>query len=374
MIRLCFLIRSLDRGGAERQLTELIKGLDRSRFAVTVATFYDGGALRPEIESTEGVQVLSLHKKGRWDALPSLWRLAQIIRQVKPQIVHGYLAVANELALMGRLAGAKVVWGLRASNVDFSRYDWFSAWSFRIAAWLSRFTDLIVVNSHAGKRHHVAQGYCGTRMLVIHNGFDTARFHPDDEAGRRMRRAWGIGAHERLIGLVGRLDPMKDHPTFLRAAVLLARARQDVRFVCVGDGPVSYRRELQALATELGLGERLVWAGALSDMRAVYNALDIATSSSSFGEGFSNVTGEAMACGVPCVVTDVGDSATIVGNSGQIVPPGAPPALLAAWERLLDLPIEDRAALGRAARERIVDEYSLQQLVCKTEAALTTLL
>ena len=120
MIRLLFLIRSLERGGAEVQLAHLVKGLDKTRFAVTVATFYDGGTLRPEIEGIAGVKAVSLHKKGRWDLLPFLWRLHCMLRQEKPQIVHGYMGVANELALIGgNTVAARVVWRLRASNMDF---------------------------------------------------------------------------------------------------------------------------------------------------------------------------------------------------------------------------------------------------------------
>jgi len=373
MIRLLFLIGSLDRGGSERQLTLLVKGLYRTRFAVTVVTLYDGGALRAETEGLEGVRVLSLGKRGHRDVLPPLWRFAQILRRVRPQIVHGYIDGPNVQALLlGKPAGASIVWGLRASNVDFSLYPRRSAWIFRLAAWLSRFADLIVLNSRAGERHYVAQGYCGKRMLVIPNGFDTERFRPDHEAGRRLRKSWGIEADERLVGLVARLDPIKDHPTFLQAAALLSAARPDVRFVCVGDGPPPYLRELRALAEALGLENRLVWAGGLDDMCAVQNALDIATSSSS-SEAFSNAIGEAMACGVPCVVTDVGDSAALVGNTGQVVPPGNPGALRGGWTRLLELPSEDRIALGQAARARITGEYGVRQLVRRTEEALAGL-
>lgn len=186
MTRIFFLIRALDHGGAERQLIELAKGLDKTRFAVTLATFYDGGALRPEIEGIEGVTVLSLRKKGRWDVMPFLWRLARTVYAAQPQIVHGYMSVANELGILaGMIAGARVVCGLRVSDLDLSRYDWAAAWGFRAGALFSRFADLVVANSRAGER---------------------------------MRRTWGIAEDEFLIGLVGRLDPMKDHPTFLRDA------------------------------------------------------------------------------------------------------------------------------------------------------------
>ena len=134
-----------------------------------------------------------------------------------------------------------------------------------------------------------------------------------------MRLEWGIAECEKLIGQVGRLDPMKDHSTFLKAAALLAHERKDVRFVCVGEGPTGYRDELYSLAKTLGLASRLIWAGSRRDMPAVYNAFDVAVSSSRWGEGLPNVIAEAMACGVPCVVTDVGDSAFVVDKLGVVV-------------------------------------------------------
>jgi glycosyltransferase involved in cell wall biosynthesis len=373
--RVLFLVGALDRGGAQRQLILLVTGLDRTRFAPSVVTIYDGGVLRAEMASVDNVRVHSLRKAGRWDVLPPLWRLWQIVRNERPAIVHGYMGMANLLALVfGKLAGARTVWGIRASDVDFSFYDRFSAGVFKVSRWLSRFPDLIIVNSHTGLRHHIAHGYRGSRMHVIPNGFDTLRFLPDPEARRRMRSAWGIAEHEPLLGVVARLDPMKDHPTFLHAAAQLAQERPDVRFVCVGDGQTQYRKELQDLANALGLRQRLVWAGEIDDPSAVQNALDIATSSSAFGEGSSNAIGEAMACGVPCVVTAVGDSAILVGATGLIIPPGTPDALVNAWKHLLALSPAERAALGQAARKRIISEYSAERLIQRTETALAGLL
>jgi glycosyltransferase involved in cell wall biosynthesis len=207
-------------------------------------------------------------------------------------------------------------------------------------------------------------------MVVIANGFDTTRFYPDPGAGHRLRQKWGVAEDHYLIGLVARLDPIKCHPDFVRAAAMLARERDDVHFVCVGSGSPAYRDELQTLALNLGVGDRIIWTGELSGMREAYSALDIATSSSS-SEGFSNTIGEAMACGVPCVVTDVGDSAILVGHTGFVVAPGKPAELAAAWRRLLEMPGADRAALSAAARDRITSEFSVEKLVLRTEAALT---
>ena len=377
MIRLLFLIRSLGAGGAERQLVELVKGLDKSRFAVTVATFYGGGAFRGELDGLRNVRVVSLEKKGRWDVLPFVARLWRVARRTRPHVILSSMGISNELGLVvGRAAGAKVVWSLRTSDIDFSHYGWMSRWSFRVGALLSRFPDLIIANSHSGKEYHIARGYYGKRMIVISNGIDTDTFRPDAEAGMRVRREWGIGEEERVIGIVGRLVPVKDHSTFLRAAALLVGEQCAARFVCVGGGAGEYQTALRSLASDLGLDGKVVWAGARSDMPAVYNALDVACSSS-IGEGLPNVVAEAMATGVPCIVTDVGDSARLVGQSGvvqMVVPKGNPEAIAAAWIGLLNLSPDERAALGRQARERILSEYSVAQLVRRTEAALLGLL
>ena len=371
MIRLFFLIRSLGNGGAERQLVALARGLDKRRFAVTVAAFYDGGELRSQLEDLQGVRVLSLGKKGRWDVVSFLLRLWREARRARPDIVHGYMGVANELALLvGRLAGGKVVWGLRASYRDFSHYDWVSRLSFRVGATLSRFADLIIVNSWAGLRHHASRGYAPGRMIVIPNGIDTERFRPDLEAGRAMRAAWGVPAGAPLVGLVGRLDPVKDHPTFLKAAVEVVRQASEVRFVCIGGGPARYRETLEVLSRELDLSNHLIWVGDQSDMRAAFNALDLLVLSS-HGEGFPNVVGEAMACGVPCVVTDVGDAGRIVGDTGLVVPPREPGAL--AQGIIASLRRTDRNEQERRARSRIEAEFPVHRLVAATEAELTRL-
>jgi glycosyltransferase involved in cell wall biosynthesis len=370
-VRLLFLIRSLDHGGAQRQLVTLVNGLDKNRFTVSVITFYDGGALRPEIEAIPGVQVFSLKKRGRWDWLRCVCRFDRAIRTLQPHIVHGYMGAANELALLAKSrTGARIVWGLRSSHTDFSRYDWAYRWSYRFGAWVSRFADLIIVNSYAGKADNIAEGYARQRMLVIQNGIDIQRFRPDTASRYRTRREWNLADNESLVGLVARLDPMKDHSTFLRAAQLLCQPQNRVRFVCIGTGPEAYQRELQVLAESLGLRNRLRWIAAYDNMAAAYNAMDLAVSSSNCGEGFSNAIGEAMACGTPCVVTDIGDSAKIVGDAEQVVRPGDPLAFATACQRILSLSAGPRAKLSRASRERIGRHFSRRQLIDKTESTL----
>jgi glycosyltransferase involved in cell wall biosynthesis len=369
-IRLFFLIRSLGYGGAQRQLINLVCLLDKSRFQITVASFYDGGGLRAELAQVPGVRVISLGKRGRWDVLPFGWRLLAALREARPQVIHGYLSGANELVLLaGRLVGARVVWGLRNAMREGGTDDWLAHGVFRCGAWLSHFADLIIANSYAGRAFHIRQRYAGSRIEVVHNGIDVGRFQRSPAAGAALRRAWGVPDDAPLIGMVGRLAPEKDHPSFLRAAALLSAHRPELRYVCVGTGDASYTHALHSLAEAYGLHDRLIWVGAYADMPAVYSALDLYVSSSQ-SEGFANVLGEAMACGLPCVATNVGDSALVVGDPGRVVPVGDARALAVTVARVLDLPPAARQAIGRQSRERIEAEFSVPHLIQRTEMLL----
>lgn len=370
MVHVLFVIRSLNIGGAEQQLIELVRHIDRSRFFISVATFYDGGALRPEIEGLEGVQVFSLGKRSRWDLLVLMRQLQKLIHQLKPDVIHSYLDTANVVCLLiGKLCRVPVVWGIRSSFVDFSDYCWTDAFVYRLGAWLSPLAAGIIVNSEAGKKYHASKGYHIQKMYVVPNGIDTRVYYPDREAGLRVRCEWGVSADDQLVGMIARLDVIKDYPTYLRAISQLARNGSRARFVCVGDGDAQYRRQLIDLAEELGISERLLWVGARRDMPAVYNALDLLVLSS-YGEGFSNVIAEAMACGVPCVVTDVGDSALIVGNTGQVVPVRNPQAMAEAVQSLLAVSPEKRGVLKEAARQRIQTEFNSALMAQRTESIL----
>lgn len=371
MIKIAFLIRSLDYGGSERQLVTLVKALDQKIFDITVFCFYPGGSFEKDLENC-GVKIISLEKQGRWDLFNFTLRFGRHLKNIQPDVIHGYLSDPNCLIIFLKplFPSIRMVWGVRASNLDSLGNNWLSRLTYSLEYLLSHFADLIIVNSHAGRAYHAAHGYPMDKMIVIPNGIDINRFKPDLAARARVRAEWGITENTILIGLVARLDPLKDHPTFLKAAALLAQQQQDVRFVCVGGGSESYVQELYQLAHELGISEKVIWAGGRADVPAVQNALDIATCSS-YTEGFPNVIGEAMACSVPCVVTDVGDSTWIVGNTGIVVPPQNPEALAAGWMSCLQ---KDRSKLGVKARSRIVEKFSVQQLVEQTQEAIESLL
>lgn len=374
-MRLVLLIRSLDIGGAERQLVTLAKGLNRKAFDVAVVCLYSGGELGQELRDA-GVPVISLEKKGRWDIPLFFWRLLKELRSLQPDILHSYLMVQNLIAVLVKpaLPKTRIVWGVRASDMDARQFnDWLTGLSRRLEALLSRFANLIIFNSYAGKDYHLSLGFAASRTAVISNGIDTERFSPDKKSGSRVRALWQVPEGSFLVGVVGRLDPMKDHPTFLRAAEIFAQARPDARFICIGGGPEAYMGELRMLARALGLAEKVIWPGFIfHEMPAAYNALDICCSSS-YSEGTPNVVAEAMACGVPCVVTDVGDSRQIVGETGIVVPPKNPEALAAGWAQMARRIVED-PQLCDSVRERIKSRLSLPALVQNTSEVLLGLL
>lgn len=362
------LIRSLDYGGAERQLIELAKGLHARGHSILVAVSYDLGPWGAELRAA-GISVAVLAKRGRWDVLAYLWRLARLVRRVRPQILYAFLVEPSIQAavLKPLIPGTRIVWGIRASNMHVRQYGWFPSVTFRLSRYLARCADLIIANSQAGAQYHRAQGYSARKITVVPNGIDLVRFRPDSDARRRARTAWGIPESGTVIGTVGRLDPMKDHWTLLEAAVHVIDKDPDTFFVCVGDGPEAYRSKLEARASSLRVSDRVIWVRAQEDMTAVYNAFDVCCLSSAFGEGFSNALGEAMACGVPCVATDVGDAASIIDWCGVIVPPGNPTQLAEGILQILATASADRK---HACRKRIEGQFSVELMVHRTERVL----
>ncbi|WP_257307409.1 DUF2334 domain-containing protein [Geothrix campi] len=370
-----FLINSLAAGGAERQLSQLVRVMDRDRFNLHVAVFYDPGyrnegALWPEVAATPGVSLHSLHKRqgvlGYLGALPRLFALAW---RIKPDILHGYLQGNLVVLLMGLLLRKPIVWGIRRTSSDYSKLDRLSRILLKVEVWLSRFVDLIIFNSEAGYRNYRAMGMRAPCMQVIPNGFDVARFSPDPDQGAAQRKAWGVSEEAQLIGLVGRLDPVKDHPTFLRMAARLLQEWPAAWFICLGNGDPAYLESLQNLARTLGIAERVLWPGVSQEMTSAYNALSILVLSST-DEGFPNVLGEAMACGIPCVTTPVGDAAPLVGETGRVCAIGDDGALASAVSDLLRLAPAARATQAAACRTRIETLFSAAALARNTEAAL----
>jgi len=362
------------RGGAERQLIYLIKNLNKYKFRVGVLLFYDEGPLLSDLYALNDVEIFILQKKSRWDIFGFVARLIKTTRSFNADVVYGFLDVPNIFAfLAGKMSGANVVFGVRSSNMDFKRYGLELVFVYWLEILLSHFTDRLIVNSHAGFEYHARKGISPEKMEIVPNGFDGHYYQKSIGKAMVLRKKWGISESYILIGLVGRIDPMKGHETFLQMADILQSEFSQLRFVCVGEGERNYWQALISLANDMGLGKIHVWAGTQTDMPAVYNAIDILVSSSLYGEGFSNVIGEAMLCEVPCVVTDVGDSALIVADNGRVVAPNDPFELADAVSEIIRMPEVERFELGKQARQRIVNEFKIEDMVAATERVLEKL-
>lgn len=377
--RLLFLIHSLSAGGAERQLCELAGHLDRSRYEIHVVVFYEpgrgnAGELWPEMASLPGVELHCLHKRrGPLGYVTALPRTLRLMFRLRPHIMHGYSDGNLPALLLGGLFRSRVVWGIRRTSRDLSKLDRLSLRLLKTMIRLSSFVDLIIFNSEAGRLNHLRMGMRSPRMHVIPNGFDVSRFRPDPALGAAQRVQWGVPAEVPLIGIVGRLDPVKDHATFLRAAARLAQEWPEARFICIGGGGGPYAASLRHQAAALGIADQVLWPGPCSQMPAAYNALSVLVLSSA-DEGFPNVIGEAMACGIPCAATRAGDAAALVGDTGAIAEIGDDAALSAAVSRLLHESREAREARAREARERICTLFSVHALAQNTERVLESLL
>lgn len=358
--RLVFLIRDLGRGGAQRQLTVLAPALaKRAGWEVTVVHFYQG-EFAAELRAA-GVRCVCVNKRHRWDMAGFFLRLRRVLRELRPDVLHGYLHEANLTALLMKpLCGRPlVVWGIRDSRTDADTWGWLGRLSFRLNCLCSGLADLILANSQAGRDYYLGHGYPADRFFVVPNGIEA----PAEAAPPAEKQGF-------RFGLIGRLHPAKDHATFLRAAAETRRAHPQARFVCVGGGSGAYADEMRALSTELGLEDCLEWLPATDDMTAVYAGLGAVVSASEH-EGFSNVLAEAMAHGLPCIASAVGDSAFLLGGVEWTFPAGDAPALAAKMRALMDdLDRESRAALGARLRERVRTEFSVRRLVERTESLL----
>lgn len=359
MIRILHLITGLETGGAEMMLYKLLSQMDRRHFNNIVVSMTGRGVLGEKIE-TLGITV---HTLGMQRSLPNpsgLSCLLKLLRKEHPHVLQTWLYHADLLGLLAvKLAGVPaVVWNLRCAELLKKDHPMVLFWILRVLATLSRMPKAVVVNSTAGRLAHEKLGYKPVKWKFIPNGFDPDLYSPSRNARLELRRNLGISEQAHLIGLVARFNPMKDHVNFLRAAGQLKKTWPGVHFVMIGKGVDDTNTQLLDQINSLSLDGFVHLLGERHDVPALTAALDIAASSS-YSEGFSNVIGEAMACGVPCVVTDVGDSAYIVGNTGIVVPPRDYCALSDAWNHILSMSEDSRLSLGRAARERILSHFSI---------------
>ena len=366
-IEVMHVITSLDVGGAETMLAQLVASDTSGTVSHGVVSLKPGGALRASLEDA-GIPVTDVGVGRRRGALTGLVRLAGLIRSRRPAVVHTWLYHADllgtlALVLSGRWRATRLVWGVRCSDMDMRRYSLSTHYVLKLLSLLSSRTDLILCNSDAGRAVHERLGYRPPRWRVIPNGVDVERFRPRPGERAAIRAELGLDDLSFAVGMCARVDPMKDHDNFVKAAAMFAEAEPEARFVLVGAGTDKPGSTLHQAIAASGIAARFVCLGQRQDIGRIYSALDVATLSSAFGEGFPNVLAEAMACGVPCVATDVGDSASIIGDTGLVVPPGNAEALSAAWDRLRHESCEHRAIRGAAARRRVTGRYALATMI-----------
>lgn len=369
------LISGLTSGGAETMLFRLLSGMDRRRFRSVAVSLTPGGALAARIQAL-GIPVHNLGMERGRPTFRALRDLVQLLRRERPQLLQTWLYHAD---LLGTLAAplARVpllAWNIRSSDMDLSHYRRLSRLTRAACARLSARPQVVIVNSETGRRYHQQLGYRPREWAFIPNGIDLDEFSPNPTHRAAVRAELGLAPDTPLIGLIARRDPMKDHATFFQAAALLSRDRPDAHFLLAGRGITPDDPTLARLLAATGLTGRAHLLGERRDIPRLTAALDLATSSSAYGEGFPNVIGEAMACAVPCAATAVGDSARLIGDTGPIVPPRDPAALATAWSTLLALPPLDRATLGHRARQRIADHFALPTIIHRYEHLYARLL
>jgi len=366
MTRILHVITGLPTGGAEVMLWRLLAA-SSSSYSHAVISLKDEGTVGPRIRDL-GVPLYTLGLKPRAPNPIRAFAFRSLVHQFRPQLIQGWMYYGNLMASFAATLSAKrtpVIWGIHQALYDVGNEKWTIAGLIRLGAVLSPRASRIVYVSQTGRKQHEDLGYYPGAGLVIPNGIDCQTFAPDETARQSVRGELGLSCDTILIGLVARYHPLKDHHGFLRAAALVAEEHPSVRFLLIGPG-IQESLELRKLVHELRLQTHVLLLGERADMPRLTAALDIACCASK-SEAFSLAVGEAMACGVPCVVTDVGDNAFAVADTGFSVPPCDPQALANAISRLVVADESARRRLGEAARQRALSKFSLPTIVGRYE-------
>ena len=364
MIKVMHIITTLGPAGAENMLCRITSGMDGTRFENEVVSLTGILDLADKLKSI-GVRVRTLGMKKRVPNPLLVMRLAQWIRESKPDVIHTWMYHANLMGtLAARLAGnVPVVWGIHHNAFDRRVDKRRTMLVNRACAFLSRkFAARVVFCSEASLRTHKDLNYAPGKLEVIPNGFDLEQVKPDHTARESLRRELCIPPDAILIGVAARFHPHKDHHNFIQAAARLHRQMPEVHYVLFGMGITWGNAKLVGWIDSAGIRDRCHLLGQREDISRLFSGIDIATTASR-SEAFPIVIGEAMACGTPCVVTDVGDSALIVENTGSVVAPEDPHALAEAWRALIVAGPVVRHRLGIAARSRVQQHFALPAVV-----------
>jgi glycosyltransferase involved in cell wall biosynthesis len=373
-IRVALFIPNFRIGGAERQVFELASRLSSDKYGVTVIALRGDGTLRRCFQSLPDSRIVIVDRR---TPVAALRRLIRELRTSKIQVLHSFLTSANVYSLLGSLflPQLKVVIGLRDSIPDSHYGSPIRRIQTRLLSFVLRrlrfFSDVFVTNSEAGRLAYEER--FRIRSVVIPNGVDTQKFKPDSVARDLLRQVVGEAAEVKFVGIVANCTGYKDYPTFILAAKVIVEKLGDVHFICIGEDRTDTGARVKDLVRESGLEPVFHFLGTRQDVHQLVPGLDVLCSSS-VTEGFSNAVAEAMACGVPCVVTDVGDSRRIVGDTGIVVPPRSPEALAVGVIALLNKSAAERKSLSFAARRRIVQTFEVAEMTRQHESLYRSLL
>ncbi|WP_426416877.1 glycosyltransferase [Aestuariirhabdus sp. LZHN29] len=357
-------ITGLSIGGAEQALFNLLSGSSKDACESYVVSLIDVGDIGPRIEAL-GIKVFTLDMPRGRPTFGSILKLRRIVKVVKPTIIQGWMYHGNIAAVVAKIFSSdkcKLVWGVRQTLYDLANEKKLTRWVIKANAMLSFLPDALLYNSHLSKEQHQKVGFSSRFSQVIPNGIDINRFCHNSLDRRSVREKLSISDEAVVVGHVGRFHPMKGHASFLKSIVDVMDIRKNLQVVMIGRDIVPANLELSVLIPT-ALADRIHLLGEQQDTSSWYSGFDIFCLSSQWGEGFPNVVGEAMACKVPAVVTDVGDSSRIVADCGMSVPIGERKSLCDAVLSMVDLSVDERVQMGRRARARIVGNYALPSIV-----------
>lgn len=354
-LKITHIIIGLNTGGAESMLKKIVLNDPFCKHQVISLTSI-GTIGELLIKHNIEVTALGLNK---YNFFVILFRLTSCLRRSKPDVVQTWMVHSDLLGgLAARLAGVRsVIWGVRTTDYSVESR------STRCVRWVcARLSGVvparIVCAAQASLLNSQAAGYAADKLMVIPNGFDVAQLSESLGAGQAIRQSLGLEPGTCVVGCLGRYNPAKDHANFVAAAGVLALRFPQARFLMVGRGLDTGNPELMERIEATGFRERFVLLGERADPAACLDAMDVFVLSSCT-EGFPNVLGEAMAMGLPCVSTDVGDAALLMGSRQWLVPARDSKALANQLTELLTLPAEERQRLGGQARQRVVEAFSM---------------
>jgi len=357
-MKVVFAIRDLNIGGAQRQFIELVKHIDKNKFDIYVVTMY-GGVLEDEIKNIDGVKYFNLEKKGRYD-LSFYFKYKNLLKKINPEVIYSFLGEMNLFSYWCKPKKSKLIWGFRSAH---RKYRGFSKFLFDLHRIYSKNVNKFIFNSYASLDFHKNKGFSLKSYKVIHNGIDINRFKKDENIRNEMRKKFNIKSDEIVLGIVARIDEVKGY-IYLSKALRKILKNKKMKFIGVGSGDENILNECKNILKEFK--NQVYFVGSSKESEKFYNMFDIYISSS-LVEGFSNSVAESMSCEVPCVVTDVGDSKIIVGECGEVVKPRSEEELIKGIQKLLN---KDYKNLGKLARKRIIENFSIGKMVKKTEEEL----